>query len=295
MNAENRDFDHARSERSALPIGVFDSGVGGTTVLRALRARMPNERFLYLGDTARLPYGTKSPESITRYSLQAAELLVSQGIKCLVVACNTASATALDALRSRYDSLPVLGVVEPGAEAGCRASVSGRIAVIATESTVQGGAYQRAIQRLRPDARVIATACPLFVPLAEEGWTSGLVVEAVAQRYLGPIFERTGPDAPDVLLLGCTHFPVLIEPLRKVVGEDVAIVDSAETTAVALEELLSDRGLRGEAGVGTVRFLATDSRERFARVGAIFLNQSLRPADIELVDLKEARPAVLGG
>lgn len=291
MNPENRASDHAPPDRNALPVGVFDSGVGGLTVLRALRERMPNERFLYLGDTARLPYGTKSAESITRYSLQAAGLLVSQGIKCLVVACNTASATALDALGSRYGSLPVLGVVEPGAEAGCHASVSGRIAVIATESTVQGGAYQREIRRLRSDANVIATACPLFVPLAEEGWTSGLVVEAVAQRYLGPIFERAGSVAPDTLLLGCTHFPVLIDPLRKVVGDDIAIVDSAETTAAALESLLSDRGLQGGAGSGEVRFLATDSRERFARVGAIFLNQPLQPSDIELVDLQEAQSA----
>ena len=167
---------------------MFDSGVGGLTVLRALRAALPAEDFLYLGDTARLPYGTKSPESVVRYSVQAADALLERGIKCLVVACNTASACALDALRDRLATLPVIGVIEPGAEAACAVSRVGRIAVIATEGTVQGGAYQEAIRRLRPDAEVTARACPLFVALAEEGWTEGAIVEAIARRYLEPIF-----------------------------------------------------------------------------------------------------------
>lgn len=269
--------------RGQLPIGVFDSGMGGLTVLRALRKRMPAERFLYLGDTARLPYGTKSRESITRYSLQAAELLVSRGIKCLVVACNTAAATALSALREQHPSLPLLGVVEPGAEAGSSASRSGAIAVIATESTVQGGAYQRAIRQRRSDARVTAIACPLFVALAEEGWTSGPIVEAVAHRYLDEVFA--GAEPPDTLLLGCTHFPVLYSALRTVVGGAVTIVDSAETTAAALQALLTQEKLVAAPGGGGARFLATDGRERFARVGALFLEHALRPDEIELVDL----------
>lgn len=272
------------SFRKSLPIGVFDSGVGGLTVLRALRERLPNERFLYLGDTARLPYGTKSRESITRYSLQAAELLASRGIKCLVVACNTAAATALDALRTRFGSLPLLGVVEPGAEAGSLASQSGRIAVIATDSTVQGGAYQNAIRRLRQEAQVIALPCPLFVALAEEGWTDGPIVEAIARRYLQPIFAGSA-SSPDTLLLGCTHFPVLRNALSQVVGEKVTIVDSAETTARALQALLQRQALESDAQQGGVKFLATDGRERFARVGALFLNHSLQAEEIELVDL----------
>lgn len=269
-----------------LPIGVFDSGVGGLTVLRALRSHMPKERFIYLGDTARLPYGTKSAASITRYSLQAAELLVSREIKCLVVACNTASATAMDALQARFAGLQLLGVVEPGAAAGCHASRSGVIAVIATESTVQGGAYQRAIHRLRADARVTALPCPLFVPLVEEGWIRGEIVEAIAARYLGSMFGLANIERPDTLLLGCTHFPVLRDVLKKVVGEDVTIVDSAETTAVALQERLRRENLESRANSGGVQFLATDGRERFARVGAIFLDQPLAAADVELVDLK---------
>lgn len=272
--------------RGQLPIGVFDSGMGGLTVLRALRKRMPAERFLYLGDTARLPYGTKSRESITRYSLQAAELLVSRGIKCLVVACNTAAATALSALREHHPALPLLGVVEPGAEAGSCASRNGAIAVIATESTVQGGAYQRAIRQRRSDARVTAIACPLFVALAEEGWTSGPIVEAVAHRYLDDVFADAEP--PDTLLLGCTHFPVLQSALRTVAGESVTIVDSAETTAAALQAMLTQEQLVAAPGGGGAQFLATDGRERFARVGALFLEHALRPDEIELVDLSPA-------
>lgn len=271
-----------------LPIGVFDSGVGGLTVLRALRRHMPSENFLYLGDTARLPYGTKSAATIQRYSLQAAEFLMERGIKCLVVACNTASAMALDALCAHYHAVPVVGVVQPGAAAGCSASRSGTIAVIATESTVQGGAYQRAIKHLRADATVLARACPLFVPLAEEGWTSGEVVELVAHRYLDELFSASVP--PDTLLLGCTHFPALRDALRKVVGPDVTIVDSAETTATALQQLLQARGLeRRGVAPGATHFMATDGRERFARVAAHFLDAAITSEGVELVDLNFAQ------
>jgi glutamate racemase len=217
------------------PIGVFDSGVGGLTVLRALLRELPHEDFVYLGDTARLPYGTKSPGSIRQYSLQAARLLHQQGVKCLVVACNTASAVALDALTQEFAPVPVLGVLEPGAAAACRATREGHIAVLATESTVRGGAYQQAIARRLPGATVIARACPLFVAFAEEGWLEGPVVDAVIQRYLDDIFVAGAPSAhPDTLLLGCTHFPVLAPAIAGVVGSAVTIVDSAATTAVSL-------------------------------------------------------------
>lgn len=267
------------------PIGVFDSGVGGLTVLRALQATLPHERFVYLGDTARLPYGTKSPETIVRYSSQAAAYLMEQGIKCLVVACNTASAAALEVLRAEYPDLPIVGVVEPGAAAGCRASVNGRMVVLATEGTVKGGAYQRAIGRLRVDAEVIARACPLFVALAEEGWVDGPIVEAIARRYIGDLFDVA--DAPDTLLLGCTHFPVLRTVLATVAGTKVTIVDSAATTAAAVADLLALRDLL--AGVASpfllpVRFLATDGRERFARVAAYFLERPIAPEAVELID-----------
>lgn len=272
----------------ALPVGVFDSGVGGLTVLRALQTTLPDEQFLYLGDTARLPYGTKSPDTIIRYSEQAAAFLLARGIKCLVIACNTASATALEVLQARYPDMPIIGVVEPGAAAGCKASVGGRIAVIATEGTVQGGAYQRAIARLRPEAQVVARACPLFVPLAEEGWVSGDIVEAVVHRYLDDIF--CAPMPPDTLLLGCTHFPVFRAAVQAVIGAQVTIVDSAQTTASALRTLLSERDLLRKPPPGgilaapQVTFMATDGRERFARVAAHFLDQGVAAAQVELVD-----------
>jgi glutamate racemase len=270
---------------AARPIGVFDSGVGGLTVLGALRARLPAEDFLYLGDTARLPYGTKSADTVARYSVQCAGLLVDRGIDALVVACNTASAFALPALAAAYPDLPIVGVVEPGAEAAVAATRNGHVAVIATEGTVRGGAYAREIRRRRPDARVTSVACPLFVALAEEGWTSGTVVEAVARRYLEPVFGAS--DAPDTLVLGCTHFPVFAAVLREVVGPDVAIVDSAATTADAVATLLAARG-RGHASgtAGTLRLLATDGPERFARVSAVF-GIAVAADEVELVDLAQ--------
>jgi len=273
---------HARS----APIGVFDSGVGGLTVLRALRKQLPDERFVYLGDTARLPYGTKSPESVVRYSIQAVGKLVRFDIKCLVVACNTASALALDALRIQFAPLPVIGVVEPGAEAGCHASASGRIVVIATDSTVRGGVYERAIHRRRPNAQVIMRACPLFVALAEEGWTAGPIVAAIAHRYLDDLFAVPNAERPDTLVLGCTHFPALRNVLQDVVGPNVTIVDSAQTTALALEQALRTGALVNN-GTASLRLLATDDRERFVRVGSGFLGEEIDPRQVQLVDLSE--------
>ena len=272
---------------------MFDSGVGGLTVLRALVERLPREDFVYLGDTARLPYGTKSPGSIRQYALQAARLLHERGVKCLVVACNTASAIALDALTAEFAPVPVLGVLEPGAAAACRATRRGRIAVLATESTVRGGAYQAAIARRLPHAVVTARPCPLFVALAEEGWTEGPVVEGVIHRYLDGVFVDGAEDShPDTLLLGCTHFPVLAPALAQVLGPGIAIVDSAATTAASLADVLQQRGLaRSDQAQGNVRLLATDGAERFARVGAVFLGRPLAPADVEIVDLVPASVA----
>ncbi len=272
---------------ASLPIGIFDSGVGGLTVLRCLREQLPNESFIYLGDTARLPYGTKSADSVIRYSLQAAQFLIGRGIKYLVIACNTASAVSLDQLRERFAPMPVLGVIEPGAMAGCSVSRSGHLAVIATEGTVSGGAYQRAIAAIRPEARVIARACSLFVALAEEGWTDGRIVEQVAHRYLDEIFHGRG--APDTLVLGCTHFPVLAGTLRKVVGAAVTIVDSAQTTAVQMRATLTEQGLLSARGEPTLRLLATDGPQRFATVGSRFLGRTFAADEVELVDLTAVR------
>jgi glutamate racemase len=267
------------------PIGVFDSGIGGLTVLKALAARLPQESFLYLGDTARLPYGTKTAATVERYALQAVAELVRRGVKAVVVACNTASAAALPALRAAHPELPIIGVIEPGAAAAVAATRSGRIAVIATEGTVRGGAYQRAITQLRPDARITAIAATLFVALAEEGWTGGEVARATAQRYLAPLLADAA-TAPDVLVLGCTHFPPLAGVISEVTGESVRIVDSAVTTAEALAALLVSRDAVDQGGApGAVRFLVTDGEERFARVGPVFFGRGIQPADIERVDL----------
>ena len=278
-------MEHA-AHASKHPIGVFDSGVGGLTVLRALRAELPAESFIYLGDTARLPYGTKSEHTVARYALQAADALVERGIKCLVVACNTASAAALPALQQRYAELPVIGVIEPGARAACAASKRGRIAVLATESTVRGGAYTQAITRLRPDARVTAIACAIFVALAEEGWTDGAVVEAAAERYLAPL-RAAGAAGPDTLVLGCTHFPVLGPAIAAAVGPGLRIVDSAATTAVAVHQELATRGLLRAAGGAPrlAQFLATDGIARFAAVGGRFLGAPIGAGEVGLIDL----------
>lgn len=271
------------------PIGLFDSGIGGLTVLRAIRARLPQEHLLYLGDTARLPYGTKSRETIVRYTLKAAQKLVDDGVKMLVVACNTATSAALPSLREHFAPLPVLGVVEPGAQAAVNATRNGRIAVIATEATIADGAYQRAISRLLPEASVLGRACTLFVPLAEEGWLDGPVVEGTAHRYLDDIFQ--GADTtqrPDTLVLGCTHFPLFAALLQGVVGPRVHIVDSAATTAQAVDAALRQRDLcRSSAGgdPGGCRFLTTDNCRRFVRTAEFFLGQPLRPDDVELVNI----------
>ncbi len=269
------------------PIGVFDSGMGGLTVLKALAARLPHERFVYLGDTARLPYGTKSAETVQAYALQASQLLLNENVKMLVIACNTASAVALHLLQEAFTPLPVIGVIEPGARAGVAATSNRRIAVIATEGTVRGGAYARAIRRLMRDAEVVQQPCQVFVALAEEGWTDSPATRAAAEHYLAKLFGA--PTSPDTLVLGCTHFPVLAGAIRAVIGPDVALVDSAETTAGAVAEALYASGLASEAGASDGRglqFFATDSPERFARVGAIFLGRAIDPASVKLVDLR---------
>jgi glutamate racemase len=269
---------------SLLPIGVFDSGIGGLTVLRALRERLPRESFLYLGDTARLPYGTKTPGTVERYALQAAAELVRRGVKALVVACNTASSAALGALADAYPHMPVIGVIQPGAAAAVAATRSGRIAVLATEGTVRADAYRRAILQLLPHAQVTSIPAALFVALAEEGWISGEVPAVVARRYLAPLFAEPA-TSPDVLVLGCTHFPPLAGVIRQALGEGPRIVDSAATTAEALALKLGLPQLEAAGAVPRVHFLVTDGEERFARVGPTFLGQTIASADIERVDL----------
>jgi glutamate racemase len=273
------------------PIGVFDSGVGGLTVLKALLQELPGERFVYLGDTARLPYGSKSPQTVARYAVQAAEALAAHGVKCLVVACNTASSVGLPAIRERVANLPVIGVIEPGAQAACAVSASGSIAVIATEGTVRGGAYQEAIRRRRPDALISARPAPLFVALAEEGLVNGPIAEGIARHYLEPLFApqaRESYPMPDTLVLGCTHFPMLSSAIRTVVGDGIHVVDSAATTAASVRAQLTSAGLAAEptaAPALRIRLLATDGPERFGRIGSLFLERAIAADEVELVDL----------
>lgn len=269
------------------PIGIFDSGMGGLTVMRALTERLPSERFLYLGDTARLPYGAKSGETVARYALQAANALIDRNIKLLVIACNTASAYALGTLKSAFTGIPVVGVIEPGADAAVQAAPEGPIAVIATEGTVKGGAYLRAIRARAPEAEVLQQPCPLFVPLAEEGLTHGPIAREAATYYLAPLRTRE----PRCLVLACTHFPVLKDVIADIMGPKVILVDSAATTAVAVEAELSriyasnDAGQKNSRGPRT-RYLVTDAPERFARVGELFLGAPIHPDSVELIDLK---------
>jgi len=272
------------SYNKSLPIGVFDSGVGGLTVLKAIRDALPFENLIYLGDTARLPYGTKSPASIARYATQATSKLLEDDIKLLVVACNTASAVALDALREQMDPVPVLGVVEPGATAAVAARPGGSHIVLATEATVGLGAYSKAILAKDPKSRVREQACELMVSLAEEGWTEGEIAESIVRRYLSEA-SADGFKA-DSIILGCTHFPLLRETITAAVDEDVVVVDSAVTTATVVRDILkSNGGLLEVQRPGTLKLLATDGIARFARVGGQFLGEPLTANDVQLVDL----------
>ena len=273
--------------RNSLPIGIFDSGVGGLTVYRALHEHLPNERFVYLGDTARVPYGTKSLATVERYAVENAQFLAARGIKLLVVACNTASALALPAIRQALD-IDVVGVIGPGARAAVASSSGKRIGVIATESTVQSGAYTQAIAKADPNAVVIERACPLFVPLAEEGWADEDVARSVAETYLKDLRSSI-----DTLVLGCTHYPILKNVIQESVGAQVELIDSGEATAVEVKSLLKEKGLAGSSsGTGALErqlcddldhFYVTDAAERFARVAERFLGS--KPARLEAVEV----------
>lgn len=256
-------------------IGVFDSGVGGLTVLKSLMARLPSESTVYLGDTARVPYGTKSGEVVTRYSLANARALLEYDIKMLVVACNTASAVALPALEAALP-IPVVGVIVPGAQAAAQATKSGKVAVIGTPGTIASGAYQAALTAASPSMEVYARACPLFVPLAEEGWLSGAVPRLVAEKYLGEDWIRGGVDT---LVLGCTHYPLLAPVIQIVVGASITLIDSAQATAERVAQVLEERNLTAERGHTAERhYLVTDTPSRFLEVGTRFLGSPLTNA-----------------
>ncbi len=264
---------------NSAPLGVFDSGIGGLTVARALFARLPRESVIYFGDTARVPYGPKSPDTVRRYAAEIQGYLLHRGVKALVVACNTMTAHALDFLRERAP-VPVLGVVDPGARAAVHGGASGRIGVIGTAGTIASGAYERAIHALQPDAQVTTMACPLFVPFIEEGWFDHPATELVAREYLAPL-QRAGVDT---LVLGCTHYPLLKPLLARVMGPGVKLIDSADETAAAVARELSSRNLETPSGFAPRhRFVVSDDVARFRRVGEAFLGERLN--EVEVVPL----------
>ena len=265
---------------STRPIGVFDSGIGGLTVVRELHRQLPDESIVYFGDTARVPYGAKSPATVARYAQEAAAYLLSRDVKLLVIACNTATAHAFDLLQSTVP-VPVIGVIEPGARAAVEATRSGRIGVIGTAGTIRSGAYDLAVRRRLDSARVYAQPCPLFVPLVEEGMCEGEAPRLIASEYLKPLREMD----VDALILGCTHYPLLRPLLQSIMGPDVALVDSGEETARDVAASVDQHGLRNRTGsTGTYSFVASDSPLRFRDVGRRFIGEMI--GSVEHVDVE---------
>ncbi|MEO5718079.1 MAG: glutamate racemase [Chthoniobacterales bacterium] len=265
------------------PIGVFDSGIGGLTVVRALRELLPNESIFYLGDTARVPYGGKSAATVERYSLEITDLLLAENCKTIVVACNTASALALSRLETTTP-VPITGVIQPGAQAAVAATRNGHIGVIGTRATIKSGAYERALLALKPAVRVSARACPLFVPLIEEGWLESEITDRIVRQYLTPLVD----DGIDTLVLGCTHYPLLREAIGRFLGESVRLVDSAQNCATAVGRLLEEEGLRGAPEAeGQLAVALTDPPDAFLdvalkalrlEIGAVQLRQVIHPS-----------------
>ncbi len=256
-----------------LPIGIFDSGIGGLTVLREVRRDLPAEDVVYFGDTARVPYGTKSKETITKFSIDNVRFLKTFDVKIVIVACNTASSLGLDAMKENF-SLPIIGVIEPGARAALKATKNGRIGVIGTKATIGSGAYEACLKRLDPKLKVYSEACPLFVPLAEEGWVDGDIVTDVARIYL----EGLRSFDIDTLILGCTHYPLLASVIQKIVGEKVRLVNSAEETSQEAKQMLASMDLlsTGKKKSAQVRFYVSDEPEPFRALGERFLGQSIQ-------------------
>jgi glutamate racemase len=262
------------------PIGVFDSGIGGLTVVRELLHRLPHESILYFGDTARVPYGPKSPETVARYSQEAAAYLLSHDVKMVVIACNTATAHASARLSATL-SVPVVGVIEPGARAAVQATRTARVGVIGTAGTIRSGAYDLAVRRRLQDARVYAQPCPLFVPLVEEGWRTHGAARLIAEDYLTPLRDMD----VDVLILGCTHYPLMRDLIADIMGPEVTLVDSAAETAQEVADMLDANGLRRDgAAPPSHRFAASDAPLRFRDVGRTFIGDVL--AGVEHVDLE---------
>ncbi len=272
----------SNSQHKSLPIGVFDSGMGGLTVLKELTTLLPNESFIYLGDTARLPYGTKSIETVKAYAEQMVAILLKEKIKLLVIACNTATTAALNYLQEQFPEMPMVGVIQPGASAACQQTQNKNIAVIATEATIKSAIYQNTLHLLDPEINVIAFPCGLFVALAEEGCVNDEIATVAVAKYLQPILDSE--LACDCVLLGCTHFPVLKKTIIEFLGPNISIVDSAKATAITVKEKLQQLDLFQNKIKSNTRFLVTDLPERFVRVGEIFLGKPILQNLVNLVD-----------
>lgn len=263
------------------PVGIFDSGVGGLTVLKAIKKLLPSENLIYLGDTARVPYGSKSKENVVRYSIENTVFLMKHNIKMLVVACNTSTAMSLEILKERF-SIPVIGVIEPGAKKALSVTKTARIGVIGTEGTIKSGAYTKVIKEMKKDAIVFSKACPLFVPIVEEGLTKGKIAEEIVKLYLSSFRI----NFIDTLILGCTHYPLLKPLIKRFFRNDVIVVDSASETAKATKQLLEDQKLTNKSDkIGKAEFYVTDAADRFLKIGRAILGDSM--ANVHLVSLEK--------
>lgn len=267
-----------------LPIGIFDSGVGGLTVFKSLIKELPNESFIYMGDTARIPYGIKSSDTVQRYSIQVCRMLISRGIKMLVIACNTISALAIPVLRSYFPSIPIIGVIESGAEAACQVTKNNIIAVIATEATVKSQGYRQAINSLNPMIKVFEKECGLFVSLVEEGLAEDYISTLVAEKYLNSLIHKN-IKKPDCLILGCTHFPIMIGAIRKAVGNEITVIDSADAISKFISNYLKKNNFLNNSSHSFVRFLVTDRPDRFLQIGKEIMLVNMSDKDVEWIDL----------
>jgi len=266
---------------SSRPVGVFDSGIGGLTVLKALRQHFPKESFIYLGDTARLPYGTKSPETVIKYAESLTQELLNHDVKAIVIACNTASTHALHAVTQLAPHLPVIGMIEPAASAATQNTKNNHIAVMGTFGTIKSNVYLKAIQRLRPDIKISSVPCQMLVALAEEGWTNDSIAKDTLHRYLDAIFDSLNP--PDTLILGCTHFPLFLPLLKDILGPAVGFINSGEVASLTLKNYLKDSK---DDILGTLQFLVTDDPIRFAENASKFYDDKISIKDITLIDIR---------
>lgn len=263
------------------PIGVFDSGIGGLTVVKEIMEMLPDEDIIYFGDTARVPYGTKSKETVTKFSFQCTRFLLEKEVKAIVVACNTASASSLDTLLQSFD-IPIVGVVEPGAKTACKVTKSGKIGIIGTEGTVSSGAYEKAIYGIDHGVKMVLRACPLFVPIAEEGWQDTDIALLAAQKYLSDL-KGSGIDA---LVMACTHYPLLEKTIGKVLGHDIKLVNPAYETAKVLEYMINSNGLKNERPhVAEYKYYVSDNPVKFKQVGENFLNKPV--GKVEKIDIEK--------